>query len=185
MKNPPLIHTGFTLIEILLVLSMAVLAMTYIVPRFRDVNETQTIKSAGATLKNYLRTIQSNATAGLKPTSGCTTLESYNARFSNTSSDCTSTRQGCIVSNPVCSPEGLLTGKSYKLPEGTFIYGTTMPPDLEFYTLGKGTSNITTVSVENSKENKFYTICVATSGEIRDCGYSSGGSPGACSQPCN
>ena len=68
---------GFTLIEILVAVGIAMVIVGGVIVNYNAYNDTQKVKQVAQTLKNNLRFAQAQALAGRKPTSGCTTLVGF------------------------------------------------------------------------------------------------------------
>lgn len=69
---------GFTLIEILVVVSLLSIAAVMVVPNLRKFNEDQELESSANSLKEALRIAQSSSISGIK----CSSLPSSNWRVS-------------------------------------------------------------------------------------------------------
>lgn len=167
MKNHVSFSMGFTLIELMIAISIGSLVLTLGTARYMDFNKTQTIKEVGLTVKNNLRQIQTKATTGVKPASAaCTSsvsLDGYQITISNTSITSTAVCNGSTSGNPVTT---------YNLPAGLFFdsSGSTI-----FNVLGKGVSVAKQILIKNSSTSpsKWYALYIRASGEIKDCGYTS------------
>ena len=163
---------GFTLVEIMVTIAISAMAMTIGVVKYVDFNKTQTIKSAGLILKNNLRDIQTKAATGVKPvTAICNdpaTLEGYLVTF-NSRTQYQSEAQ-CSVDKPSGT---IVTYDLTELTPGTY-FPATLPGTFLFKVLGNGTDVARTIILQNdlTTPTKWYSLCVATSGEIVDCGYS-------------
>jgi len=75
-----ILKTGFTLLEIMISITIIGLLFTAGLARYMDFNKTQTLKSSVLDLKNNLRDIQAKANSGVKPT-GCTGYRLHNIMF--------------------------------------------------------------------------------------------------------
>lgn len=170
------IQFGFTLIEFIVVMSIISLIFGIGIVRYQDFNRTQTIKSAGLTFKNELREIQGRAVAGVKPATCTASLDGYRASFGNIPDN--SIQQDYIASMAICGISYINTGQ-YDLPKG-IGFSDSIPGYIDFLVLGKGTttlnSRIITISTFSSPV-RYYSLCVASGGDIIDCGYSVGSRP--------
>ncbi len=165
MKSP-----GFTIVELMLVMSISILMMGWGIIRYVDFNRTQVIKNTGLTIKNNLRDAEIGAISGNRPLSGCVgNLLGYQVTFAVSSyqidASCASGASGNIV--------------TYTLPQN-FIFNS-IPSSFTFSVLAQGTSGVNRVifvrtSGSLGSKTKWYGICVKTSGDIDDstsngCGY--------------
>lgn len=73
-------QTGFSLIELLVVLSILAILTTIGLVSFLNYNRAQALTTASRDLRNNLRFAQSKAIVGEKP-AGCTTLSGYSLGF--------------------------------------------------------------------------------------------------------
>jgi len=175
---------GFTLIELMVVIVISAILMTFGYVRYVDFNRTQKIKGAGLTFINNLRDFQADALAGIKPNSSqcvpppaTNVFTGYEIRPQGGTSYYT--RGLCTGGTPG-------TEVKYDLPSGLqFHTSPVWNPNIRFMGLGQGVTNTvnniqirTTGSV--TSDTKWYTLCVSTSGEIKDCGYSTGISAPTC-----
>ncbi len=169
-------HTsGFTLLEIMVAIGLATLLFTVGGVKYIDFNKTQTIKSAGQTFKNNLRAIQGKAQAGVKPTSCSTTeiLNGYDVKYATNTS---------YLSVAICNSTNKDT-VTYTVPSGIYINSITQ---FRFQPVAQGTNNTSTIILKNTSgspiaSTKWYSLCIAVSGDIRDCGYTTGSSQPICS----
>lgn len=72
--------SGYSLIELMVVVAALILIATFGVARYNEYNERQTVRQTADTLVSNLRLIQAKALAGEKPP-GCQTLVGYTVEF--------------------------------------------------------------------------------------------------------
>lgn len=164
---------GFTLIEIMIAISISSLLFGVGIASYIDFNRTQTTKGVGLTLKNNLRGVQSQALTGVKPTtcSTATELESYRIDFFSTSYQAQAVCSG-LVSGPVTT---------YNLESG-FQFDP-VPTQINFLVLGKGTNTNQLINIKGfGPSGRYYSLCVTRGGDIKDCGYKKGSVP-SCTCP--
>lgn len=149
---------GFTMIELIITVSISMLLIGGIVVNYNSFNDTQVLKQAGLTLKNNLRLAQVKATSAEKPESGCTQLVGYTLTFSassyTTQAQCTEGLVGAAVT--VVLPSGV-----------TF---SPIPTSVTFAALTQTLLSGTPVDVTLQARSKSYLIRVSTNGEVTDVG---------------
>ena len=62
---------GFTLVELIVAICIAMIVTGLILVNYNTYNDKQRVKQAAYTLKNDLRYIETKASSGEKPQSGC------------------------------------------------------------------------------------------------------------------
>lgn len=155
MGNP-----GFTLIEVMVAVTIALVLTGLVIANYNSHNDTQTLKQAGLTLKNNLRFAQVQAMSGEKPALNCTTLAGYSVQFS----------QKSYAVSASCSPEGAQGAiVTTKLPDNV-IFDVTTPNVFVFDVLSRGTSLTAATPVTLDGFGKQYVIVVNTDGSIDDKG---------------
>lgn len=149
---------GFTMIELIITVSISMLLIGGIVVNYNSFNDTQVLKQAGLTLKNNLRLAQVKATSAEKPESGCTQLVGYTATFSTSS----------YTTQAQCT-EGLVGGAAtVVLPSGVTFFP--IPTSVTFAALTQTLLSGTSVNVTLQGRSKSYLIQVSTNGEVTDVG---------------
>lgn len=146
---------GFTLIELMVVVIVTIILITFGFAKYLNFNKTQTIKQAGLKLKNDLRDAQGKALSGIKTCSGV--LDGYRLDYSlggNSYSYYSS-----------CSPSNTGTPMTISLPTGVTFSNN---GSVFFKSLGLGVNTLTTFCL--SGYGKFYKLSVTISGEIQDYG---------------
>lgn len=148
---------GFTLLEMMVVVSIMALTAALSVAGFGDFNNRQRVKQAALTLKNNLRSAQTKASTGRKP-SGCTKLSGYQINFPSETQ---------YMISPVCTPEGVLAADT------TIILPTsvTFSPVPSSFTYGVLTAGIIDIPAERlitlqGVGSIASTITVSPSGEV-------------------
>jgi prepilin-type N-terminal cleavage/methylation domain-containing protein len=154
------IHTGFTLLELLVVVSIITMLIVGATAGYGNFSNKNLLKQTMLTLKNDLRLAQTNALSGKKPQSDCTKLTGYSVSFTDVS----------YVIEPVCSPASLSTYPSILYPSG--IVMSSPPSPILFYGLSNGTNISGTRSLMLSGTAGTYTIDIKDSGDIIDKGFS-------------
>jgi prepilin-type N-terminal cleavage/methylation domain-containing protein len=149
---------GFTLIEVVVSISIALLVTGLIIANYNTYNDVQTLKQAALTLKNDLRFVQSKASSGEKPTAGCAQLEAWVISFTlNT------------YSYQLQCTDGLVGTATQKLlPSGVTF--SPVPSTFSIRVLTKGTTLPDTTLLSLIGSGKRYSITINTSGEISDVG---------------
>ena len=162
---------GFTLIELMVGVSVMLLLITYGWVNFVSANERQQLIASGKMIASELRLAQKQATSGEKPTSGSCSLEPFKGvqiRATNSST---------IVKEVVC---GDLNNVFQELNEVALPSSITLSSDSDdflvfFRTLSEGVTfgpgvvaPMITIILEKDGMNQQYSIEVFSSGDIRD-----------------
>jgi prepilin-type N-terminal cleavage/methylation domain-containing protein len=150
---------GYTLIEVLVSLTVIGLLFGFGFASFRDFSRRQAVIAAGRTVVGDLRLAQQKALSGEKP-SGCTgNLQTYDFERVNES--------GYKIT-AVCSGS-LITVKNQILPSGTFI-SSFSPSKISFKVLGQGTNlpagEDTDITLTQTSTTNTVVITVRSGGEI-------------------
>lgn len=123
---------GYTLIEILVVLSIVGIVLGVGYAGFREFSRRQLVASNVKTLKSDVRLATGQALAGKKPAGCLGVLQGYEFSVDENS--------GSYTIEAVCSESvGDIVVKSVLLPEGLTI-GVTSPTPILFKPLGEGTN---------------------------------------------
>lgn len=157
-SRPP---AGYTLIEILVSLTIVGLIFSFGYVNFRDFSRRQAVSSAIKMIQGDLRLAQGNAITGQKPDAcGATkTLNSYSLRV-------VSDGQYVIEANCGVTPAPIV--KDVSLPPGITI--SPIPATLEFKVLGQGTNVGTTdwtLTIIQAGAGNTATVTVTSGGEIK------------------
>lgn len=150
---------GFTLIEVVVSVSIALLVTGLIIANYNSYNDIQTLKQAALTLKNNLRFIQSKAISGEKPATGCTELLGWTIQFTETS----------YTYQPSCS-DGLVDPVTTVTLPPSVKFSLPIPPSFTMDVLARGTSLPSDTTILLTAVDKTYQILVSTSGDINDKG---------------
>ncbi|MCX6705598.1 MAG: prepilin-type N-terminal cleavage/methylation domain-containing protein [Candidatus Woesebacteria bacterium] len=151
---------GYTLIEVLISLTIIGLLFGFGFASFRDFSRRQHLAGVARTIKGELRLVQGKASAAEKP-AGCDTkiLSSYSFHITPPSSY-------EVIAN--CSGGVNVTVKTENLPDGVTMIST--QNTISFKVLGQGT-NIVSVPIvitftQAGTNNKSY-VTVTAGGEIK------------------
>lgn len=127
---------GYTLIELILVISVLTLIASFGIARYNEFNERQAVQQSADTFISNLRLVQAKGLAGDKP-EGCTTLVGWTVEFGPDS----------YTMYAQCQPEGIIDGTAVTvdLPQNvTLSYSRGF---ITYYALGRGTSEDQTVQL--------------------------------------
>jgi prepilin-type N-terminal cleavage/methylation domain-containing protein len=149
---------GFTLIEVVVSVSIALLTTGFIIANYNSYNDIQILKQAALTLKNDLRFVQSKAISGQKPTSGCLQLTGWKISFTNTS----------YSYQPECVEGPMDPVTQVKLSPGVTF--SPIPSSFSMNVLTRGTTLPMTTVITLAGSNKSYRLSVNTSGDVSDLG---------------
>jgi prepilin-type N-terminal cleavage/methylation domain-containing protein len=165
--------TGFTLLELLIVMVIIGLAAGVGVANFRDFGRRQEIDNYARTLNGELRTVHADASGGKRVT-GCTgTFQGYAIDFAASATGGGSRSTAYTVS-AVCATASVIV-KTVTLPSSVFLLINRVPSAgnvrLLFKPLELGTdvtpANSLTFTVSSSQVSQTKTISVTASGEIQ------------------
>ena len=154
---------GFTLIEVLISLTIIGLLFGFGFANFRDYSRRQQLLSVARNLKGQIRLVQSKASAGEKPDdikcNGTNTLSSYSFQIVSTTSY--RTVANCMGGN--------VTIKTENLPDGISMSPTS--GIISFKVLGQGT-NITAggsfvITLTQTGTGSTSLVTVTAGGEIK------------------
>lgn len=155
---------GYTLIEILVVLTIIGLLFSLGYVNFRDFSRRQALIGATSSVQGDLRLAQSNAISGQKP-SDCgvsNTLESYSFNITSTALPSEYKIEANCGGAPVVVKDVILSDISLSMP-------STNP--LKFKILGQGTNldGVTdwTLNLTQNVTGKTATVTVTSGGEIK------------------
>lgn len=151
---------GFTLIELMVAVSIGLVVTGMVVVNYNAYNTTQVLKQAALTLKNDIRFVQTKASTGVKPYASCSTLTGWNMTFASTGYTYSANCNG--------SAAGDVTTVSY--PPGITLSTLPSPNPVTFYVLARGTSLGNTATLTLSGNGKQYTILLGKNGDVSDSG---------------
>ena len=148
---------GYTLIEILVALTILGLIFFYGFASFREFSRRQALLSSARSLVGEIRLTQEFALSGNKP-AGCIVLDGFRVKFSPA-------QYGVVA---VCEAAELSIGKDgISLADGVTLNATV--PSITFKVLGQGTDIATpdmTITLTQEGTDNVQTIVVSASGEI-------------------
>ena len=142
---------GFTIIELLISMSIMALLFGIGAAKYVSFNQSQTIKQAGQKLRNDLRVVANKAITGEKMT--CGTLDGYRVSFTS----------GQYLIAAACSGGTFVAVNTLSLPSG--ITFNPVPGVVFFKVLGQGVSSAATLTLSGFGKTEI--ITVNTSGEIQ------------------
>jgi prepilin-type N-terminal cleavage/methylation domain-containing protein len=150
--------SAYTLIELLVGLSIIGLIFSFGYVSFREFSRRQALIGTMKALKGDLRLTQSRALSGQKPVSCASTLNGYS--FIVTSQNTYEIKASCT---------GAVADKTVTLP-GDIIFSAPLPPTITFKVLGDGTniqagSNVT-LSLYQTSTGDPGSVIVYPGGEI-------------------
>jgi len=154
---------GFTLIEVLVTVSMVILLSGGVIAAFSTFNENQTLKSTSSEMLSNLRFAQTKAITGDTPSS-CSGLSGYSLTFTADTLD-------YYTIEAVCSG-GSITVNTVYLPKNVKFLA--LPSPITFKIMGQGVVNPT--NIDFCGFNKVYRVTLTVTGEIIDAGKQ----PGSC-----
>ena len=149
---------GYTLIEVLVSLTIIGLLFGFGFASFRDFSRRQHLASVARTIKGELRLVQGKASAAEKP-AGCNTkiLSSYSFRITPPS-------LYEVIAN--CSGGVNVTIKTENLPDGVTM--TSTQNTISFKVLGQGIAGTNVIiTLTQTGTNNQTTVTVTQGGEIK------------------
>ena len=156
MRLPAYNNRGFSLLEMLVVVTISMGVIGAIVVNYNSFNEGQKIRQAALTLKSNFRLAQSRAITGLKPSAGCTSLRGYTVTFN----------QNGYSIQASCT-EGLV-GSTVDVVLPNSVTFSPVPSPLSFAVLNGTASSATTITL--SGVNNTFELQVSSSGDVNDTG---------------
>ena len=151
---------GFTLVELLIAISILVMLLGVGLASFNSFNRRERLKQTALTLKSTLRLAQTKAISVEKPTSGCTSFVGMRKHFTANS----------YSMEHECSPEGAVGATDTVTLSGGIAFSP-VPADFTFMTQ-TNTINIsaaTSITIINGTES--YIITVSPNGSVNDEGF--------------
>ncbi len=151
---------GFTLIELMVAVSVGLVVSGLVIVNYNTYNSTQVLKQAALTVKNDIRFIQTKASSGEKPALGCASLSGWDMTFS----------QSSYSYRPNCDgvPAGVAT--TVNLPSGVTVTSMPAKNPITFFVLARGTNLDSATTITLSGSGKQYGIQIGNNGEISDIG---------------
>lgn len=160
IRYPNGIRAGFTLVELLIAISILMTLLGAGLASFNSFNRRERLKQAALTLKSTLRLAQIKSISVEKPASGCTDFVGMRMRFTLNS----------YTMVHECSPEGVVgSGDTV-----TFSAGITFSPIPSDFTFMTRTNTINSdaeadITVINGSES--YHLTVSPNGSVNDEGF--------------
>lgn len=153
------IHKAFTLIELIVVITVILVLVSSAIVSFNTYNDRQRVRQAIQTLKSDLRYAQSKAISGQKPALDCEIFEGYEIKFPDETS---------YTIQPICSGLVAYPGpvNTVSLPGG--VTTSPVPNPIQFNSLSRGvitTSHTITFIGRSSFTNS---LTITDSGVITD-----------------
>jgi len=146
---------GFTLIEMLISVTVMLLVVGGGIAAFLNFNDAQNLQGEGKELVSILRAAQSKARVGDRP-DGCTGLSGYAVR---------GTAQGTGVQMYAICEGGDFLREEYQF-EGDVVLDNSF--DITFQSLQGGVIGADTISLTSASQEEPYEIEVNVGGEIKD-----------------
>ncbi len=161
-------RSGFTLVELLVVISILMTMLALGMSRYNAFNRRERVKQAALTLKATLRLALTKAISSQKPTSGCTTYLGVRVSFTT----------GTYQTENECEPEGVILTADCALPDTrdcvilpTGITFLPVPASFTFLTRSNTVNidNAETLTLTNGIES--YSLSITPSGSVDDIGF--------------
>lgn len=151
---------GFTLVELLVVISILLTLLSLGIASYTRFNRRQRLFQAALTLKSDLRFAQTKAISIEKPESGCSTFDGMRISFSATQ----------YATDHLCTPEGAVGTQDLSyLP-----YNITFSSVPSTFTFGAGhgkTSLASDMLIVLTNGLESYGVTVSTNGNINEEGF--------------
>lgn len=159
------IQGGYTLIEILVALTIIALLFGFGYASFRDFSRRQALAGVAKNLQGDLRVAQQLALSGEKPIdANCTGSNSLNGYLFNVSA-------GGYTITASCSGGSVAATKNVSLPSGITVSALPSPNPILFKVLGQGTNILAgqnaTISLSQSGTSSSVSVTVGSGGEIQ------------------
>ncbi len=150
--------TGYTLIELIIVITIMGLLVGASIAGFNTLNKRQTATNAGKELMSVMRTAQERAVSGIKPTT-CDQLVGYSVNGTANS--------GTYTLKSVCMVGGSSTSsvvKTYQLPTGVTVVNTFSTQ----FNVQTGGANGTVGDISLKSSSYTFTLTVSSAGDITE-----------------
>lgn len=191
IKHLAQIQFGFTLIELIVVMAFTSLIFGIGIVRYQDFNETQKMKNIGKGFRDYLIHSRAKAMAGFMPNnlaSICGGLNGYQIQFRSRSvlPACSTTGGDCYIVGLSCSPSYIFfQTDTYNFPPSIYFYKSDLFlfGSLHGGELFGGNRQISLANSSSSTINsrtRWYSLCVNSGGDVKDCGLSTGTAEPVC-----
>jgi prepilin-type N-terminal cleavage/methylation domain-containing protein len=155
---------GFSLIELLVVVTITGILFGVGVAKYTDFNRSQILEQAAQELKNNLRLAQARALSGEKP-SGCTVLDGYQVSFVSGGQNDT------YQIGAICGGNEAGEAETFSLPSVVKFDPLPSPSQILFKVLAQGTNlenDYLTITLKGFNSDSYVkTVTVTKTGEIR------------------
>lgn len=151
---------GFTLVELLIVVSILVMVFGLTIASFNSFNRRQRLLQTALNFKSGLRFAQTRAISAEKPASNCTTFVGIHVTF---------TVSGYSIQH-ACTPEGDVgIIEETILPQG-ITFGS-LPTGFTFKTLTRTVDQASDQTVTFTNASQTYAVEITANGEVNDLGF--------------
>ena len=147
---------GFTLIEILVSVTLLLVLSGLMVANYNGFNDSQVVKQAASSMRSNIQAARTQAASGVKPAGTCDELVGYEVDFTQTTYKVSAL---CIISG---DQQIMPNGTTYTLPTGVIF--EPIPDSTIFYALDRGASVGQTITLLGNQ--KTATISILLSGAI-------------------
>jgi len=151
---------GFTLVELLIAMSILVTLLGAGLASFNSFNRRERLKQTALTLKSTLRLAQTKAISVEKPTSGCTDFVGMRIRFTVNS----------YSMEHECSPEGIVGDADTITFSGGIVFSP-VPSDFTFMTQTNTINIDSPASLTIINGSETYNLTVSPNGSVNDEGF--------------
>ena len=151
---------GFTLIELMVAVSVGLVVTGMIIVNYNSYNTTQQLKQAALTLKNNIRFIETKAASGVKPSGSCTSLTGWNMTFSANG----------YTYGANCNGVAAGTTTTVTFPSGVTLTSLPSQNPIVFYVLSRGTNLNASATITLSGASKNYEVVIGKNGDVSDNG---------------
>lgn len=152
--------TGFTLVELLVVVTIFIIVLAMGIASFSRFNRRERLKQTAQTLKTNLRFTQTKSISSMKPASGCTTYLGIRVTFAATN----------YSTRAECDPEGLVgSTETFPLPTGiTFLAA---PTNFTFLSQTNTMNSDTDQTITLTNGTELYGLVVSTNAQVNEEGF--------------
>lgn len=146
---------GFTLIEIIVSVTLLLVLSGLFMASYTGFNSSQTVKQAASSLIGNLQAVRTKASSGVKP-AGCDTLVGYAVEFT----------ADAYTASAVCQDGDEYPPVTYTLPSNVTF--SPIPDSVTFYALNRGASADQTITITRAGTTMKMKVSVFTSGVVSD-----------------
>ena len=148
-------YRGFTLIEIIVSVTILLLLSGLFIANYTGFNSSQTVRQAASDVIANLLAVRTMASAGIKP-AGCDTLVGYTVKFPDPAT---------YTAQALCQVGEIPEITTYTLPTGV-KFPSPLPASITFYALNRGASADQTISIMGA--GTTMKVSVFASGVVSD-----------------